>query len=110
MLHVKPGFRSQFRFVTCRPNLLFWTNWNTDDPSILRSHADGDNITKIISTGIKTPNGLTIDKITKHLYWADADLDKIERCDFDGKNRKVKLCELFSCYLLIKIHRLLAEW
>lgn len=43
-------------------------------------------------TDVKTPNGLTVDIISKHLYWAEAAKlqDKIERCDFDGKNRVVR--------------------
>ena len=33
------------------------------------------------------PNGLSIDYVTKHLYWVDAQLDKIEMSDLNGKNR-----------------------
>ena len=78
-----------FFFLRCRPNLIFWTNWNDEGPTILRATTDGQNITKIITTRVTTPNGLAIDAIVEQLYWADAALDKIESCDFDGRNRKV---------------------
>ena len=43
----------------------------------------------IITEKISTPNSLAIDHTTQKLYWADAKLDKIERCEFDGSNRVV---------------------
>lgn len=45
----------------------------------------------IITDKIRTPNGLTMDYKAHKLYWSDARLDKIERCDFDGSNRIVSL-------------------
>lgn len=35
------------------------------------------------------PNALTIDYENHKIYWADARLDKIERVDYDGRNRVV---------------------
>lgn len=35
------------------------------------------------------PNALTLDLSDKKMFWADARLDKIERCDYSGKNRVV---------------------
>jgi integrin beta 2 len=32
------------------------------------------------------PNALTLDLDDKKIYWGDARLDKIERCDYDGRN------------------------
>jgi len=43
----------------------------------------------IITTDIQIPNALTIDHTTHKLYWGDAKLDKIERCEYDGTNRVV---------------------
>ncbi|CAL1537092.1 unnamed protein product [Lymnaea stagnalis] len=70
---------------------IFWTNWSDRRPSIQTSSYDSDGSTdsseSIITEGIRTPNGLTIDHKAQKLYWSDARLDKIERCDFDGSNR-----------------------
>ena len=51
---------------------------------------NGWDVKDVITTEIKTPNALTIDHRAAKLYWADARLDKIERCEFDGSNRVVR--------------------
>lgn len=68
---------------------LFWTNWNDHQPAIQTVQFNGHNAQSIISDDIRTPNGLTIDYAAQKLYWSDARLDKIERCDYDGSNRVV---------------------
>ncbi|XP_068223129.1 low-density lipoprotein receptor-related protein 1 isoform X3 [Palaemon carinicauda] len=67
--------------------LIFWTNWNSEAPSIQRSLVSGMRVESIITTQIRMPNGLAIDHIAQKLYWADARLDKIERCNLDGSDR-----------------------
>ncbi|XP_064646344.1 low-density lipoprotein receptor-related protein 1-like isoform X2 [Lineus longissimus] len=73
---------------TCK-SLLFWTNWNPKKPSIQRAYLGGWDVKAIITTNIRVPNGLVIDHRAQKLYWSDAGLDKIERCNFDGSNRTV---------------------
>ncbi|XP_043929607.1 low-density lipoprotein receptor-related protein 1B, partial [Protopterus annectens] len=70
-------------------NLMFWTNWNEQLPSIMRSSLSGNNIQVIISADIITPNGLTIDHKAEKLYFSDGSLGKIERCEYDGSQRHV---------------------
>ncbi|XP_076069558.1 LDL receptor protein 1 isoform X2 [Oratosquilla oratoria] len=70
---------------------LYWTNWNSNAPSIQRSYVNGFGVKSIITTHIKMPNGIAIDDKAQKIYWGDARLDKIERCDYDGGNRKVIL-------------------
>lgn len=57
----------------------------------------------IITTDIQIPNALTIDHTTHKLYWGDAKLDKIERCEYDGTNRVVCIIIIFSYKLLKRI-------
>lgn len=38
---------------------------------------------------IATPNAVVIDFTARKLYWSDARLDRIERCDMDGRHREV---------------------
>ena len=47
----------------------------------------GCDRTTIISTKLYWPNGLSIDYPNKRLYFADARLDYIEFCDYDGNHR-----------------------
>ncbi|XP_073701189.1 low-density lipoprotein receptor-related protein 1B [Garra rufa] len=70
-------------------NLMFWTNWNEQRPSIMRSTLAGKNMKVIISTDVFTPNGLTIDHKAEKLYFSDGSLGKIERCEYDGSHRHV---------------------
>uniref|UniRef100_A0A3B3R2I7 Low density lipoprotein receptor-related protein 2a n=1 Tax=Paramormyrops kingsleyae TaxID=1676925 RepID=A0A3B3R2I7_9TELE len=68
-------------------HLMFWTDWGRN-PRIERASMDGKNRIVIISDKLYWPNGLTIDYPTKLLYFADAYLDFIDYCDYDGSNRK----------------------
>ncbi|KAJ8403984.1 hypothetical protein AAFF_G00343340 [Aldrovandia affinis] len=72
-------------------NLMFWTNWNEQSPSIMRASLSGGNVVVIIGHNIRTPNGLAIDHRAEKLYFSDATLDKIERCEYDGSHRYVVL-------------------
>ncbi|KAL3288606.1 hypothetical protein HHI36_003043 [Cryptolaemus montrouzieri] len=68
---------------------IFWTNWNSHTPSIERAYLSGFGKTSIITTDIRMPNALTLDHLAQKLYWGDARLDKIERCEYDGTGRVV---------------------
>ncbi len=70
---------------------IYWTNWNDRQASIQRAYTNGWNVETLIKTHIRTPNGLAIDHSPQKLYWSDARLDKIERCNYDGSDRKVSL-------------------
>lgn len=78
---------------------MFWTNWNEQSPSIMRASLNGANVLVIIGSDIKTPNGLAIDHRAEKLYFSDATLDKIERCEYDGSSRYVR--QLFNLMLLV---------
>lgn len=43
----------------------------------------------IITTDIRMPNAIALDDFSQKLFWADARLDKIERCELDGSDRVV---------------------
>ncbi|XP_051883463.1 low-density lipoprotein receptor-related protein 2a [Pristis pectinata] len=68
-------------------HLMFWTDWGRN-PRIEKASMDGTLRTVLISNKIYWPNGLSIDYPTKLLYFADAYLDFIEYCDYDGNNRR----------------------
>ena len=61
---------------------MYWTNWNSNQPSIQRAYLGGWDVQNIIYTDIRVPNGLAIDHRGQKLYWSDARLDKIERYVF----------------------------
>lgn len=51
---------------------FYWTDWGSP-AKIERATLGGSFRKAIISTGLKTPNGLTLDYDERMLYWADAD-------------------------------------
>ncbi|XP_059895450.1 LOW QUALITY PROTEIN: low-density lipoprotein receptor-related protein 2a [Gadus macrocephalus] len=68
-------------------HLMFWTDWGRN-PTIERASMDGKLRLSIVSTKLYWPNGLTIDYPNSLLYFADAYLDFIDYCDYDGNHRK----------------------
>ncbi|KAG8200378.1 hypothetical protein JTE90_028559 [Oedothorax gibbosus] len=68
---------------------IYWTNWNTGNPCIQRAFLSGFDLQSIIETNIRMPNALALDHATQKLYWSDARLDKVERCNLDGTERYV---------------------
>ncbi|XP_048242332.1 low-density lipoprotein receptor-related protein 6-like isoform X1 [Haliotis rufescens] len=68
---------------------MYWTDWG-ENPKIERAGMDGSkwSRTEIIKENIFWPNGLTLDYDDSKIYWADAKLSFIHRCDFDGSNRQ----------------------
>lgn len=71
---------------------LFFSSWHLQ-AFIGKLGMDGTNLTRILTyeNDIAWPNALTIDYFTDRLYWADAHLDYIASCDFDGKHRHTVL-------------------
>ncbi|XP_028846293.1 low-density lipoprotein receptor-related protein 2a isoform X3 [Denticeps clupeoides] len=68
-------------------HLMFWTDWGRN-PRIEKASMDGNLRTTIVSKKLYWPNGLAIDYPNNLLYFADAYLDFIDYCDYDGNNRK----------------------
>ena len=67
---------------------MYWSDWGSD-AKIERASMDGQNRTVIHDTDLMWPNALTLDFQTQILYWADANLDKIESSNTDGSNRRL---------------------
>ena len=42
------------------------------------------------------PNALALDHQAQKLYWSDARLDKVERCNLDGTGRFVSKLNFFK--------------
>jgi hypothetical protein len=50
---------------------MFWTDWGNDS-RIERADMDGKNRRVIIRNNLRWPNGLTIDRPSARIIWADA--------------------------------------
>lgn len=69
---------------------IFLTDWYFP-PYIGRLSLDGRNFTKIITQDIGSPIGLTIDLITKRIFWTDTHLRRVEFSNYNGRQRFVVL-------------------
>ena len=68
--------------------VMYFTDWGTVG-RIEKASMDGTNRTIVHNTSLVWPNALTLDISTQTLYWADANLDKIERSNVNGGGRVV---------------------
>lgn len=50
---------------------MYWTDWG-ENAKLERSGMDGSDRTVLISNNLGWPNGLTVDKASSQLLWADA--------------------------------------
>ena len=50
---------------------VFWTDWGSS-PKIERAELDGSNRKVLVTKDLIWPNGLTVDKATSRILWADA--------------------------------------
>lgn len=58
-----------------------------DGGQVLRAHMDGTRATSIVSEAAYKASGVTVDVISKRVFWCDSLLDYIETVDYDGKHR-----------------------
>ncbi|XP_078282958.1 sortilin-related receptor isoform X2 [Rhinoraja longicauda] len=78
--------------------LMFWTDWGKDAVGIYRSEMDASHATRLISDGIRWPNGITVDG--SWIYWTEAYVDRIERADLNGGQRSVLIQNLPHPYAI----------
>ncbi|KAK9885701.1 hypothetical protein WA026_012466, partial [Henosepilachna vigintioctopunctata] len=79
------------RAIAVGPELgwLFWSDWSDRKPKIERANLDGTQRTIIVSKDLVWPNGVTLDLVSRKIYWCDAKEDKIEFANMDGKDRRI---------------------
>jgi len=65
---------------------MYWTDWG-ENAKLERSGMDGSDRTVLISNNLGWPNGLTVDKASSQLLWADAHTERIEAADLNGASR-----------------------
>lgn len=68
---------------------LFFSDWDSlsGDPKVERAFMDGTNRQDLIKTKLGWPAGITLDIVSKRLYWVDSRFDYIETVTYDGLQR-----------------------
>ena len=67
---------------------MFWTDWG-QTPKIERSTLNGAQRVTIVTSTIRWPNGIDLDRRNRVVYWADSWTNKVESSDYHGNNRKI---------------------
>lgn len=81
-------------FIVLRSSnrMMYWTNWNTERPTIERSHINGSDRQVIIGKDLFMPHGLGLDIAEQRIYWANNMRHgsfQIERSFVDGSERQL---------------------
>lgn len=69
----------------CADGSVYYTD--VVEGSIYHVTANGSNLNRIVS-GLKSPEGLSIDWVSRNMYWTDSELDCIEVSRLNGTSRK----------------------
>ena len=67
---------------------MYWSDWGTV-AKIEKASMDGKRRRVLHNTNLVWPNGITLDYGSQILYWADANLDRVESSSVDGSNRRI---------------------
>lgn len=72
----------------CREKTIYWTDvaGRTISRASLEPGAEPETI---INSGLISPEGLAVDHLRRAMFWTDSGLDKIERAQLDGSERRV---------------------
>ena len=94
-----------YRVITVFRSWMYWSDWGvTRFAQIERSGMDGSHRQVLVDTHLKWPNGITLDYEEKRLYWADAKLNTIASCRFDGSQRRVIISWVCYVYSFAYLH------
>jgi low density lipoprotein-related protein 2 len=76
--------------IVINPKLryLYWID-DSQYSKLERSYLNGAGRTVLIKNDMISPTDLVIDINNGDLYWSDNTKDTIEKCDWNGKNRKI---------------------
>ena len=66
---------------------LFLTRWGSGHPKLERAQLDGLQRKELVTKDIVYPQAVAVDLPTRQVFWVDAYLDHIQRCDYDGNKR-----------------------
>ena len=69
-------------------SLMFWTDWGST-PKIEKSSLNGTQRVTLVTSNLQWPNGITLDRLSRLVFWVDAGTDRVESIDYHGNNRNL---------------------
>ncbi|CAJ0573858.1 unnamed protein product, partial [Mesorhabditis spiculigera] len=71
--------------------LIFFTNWQPQQPAVERVYFSGYKRERIITENLVSPSAIAVDFAADKLYFTEAQTGTIQRADFDGTHRETVL-------------------
>ena len=65
---------------------MFWTDWGAT-PKIEKSTLNGTQRITLVTSNLIWPNGITLDRQNRLVFWVDAGTYRVESMDYHGNNR-----------------------
>ncbi|KAI8790085.1 low-density lipoprotein receptor-related protein 6, partial [Biomphalaria glabrata] len=84
----QPGGKIVGLAVDTDKELLFWSNTDVNVRSIWRARLNGSDVVEIVKD-VEECNGLSIDWVSKHIYWTDAGKKTLEIANYNGSGRRI---------------------
>lgn len=77
-----------FRFF-CVRSYMFFTDkgYANEKVKLERAFMDGSNRLELVKNRLGTPTGITLDIVTKRVYWSDSHFDTVETVTYHGLDR-----------------------
>lgn len=72
---------------------------------IIRALLDGTNATVICQRALSLPYSISVDYVTKRVYWADAQVAKIQYSDYSGNNPYTLVTSGLAMPISILVHK-----
>lgn len=68
---------------------MFFTDMgiSNQQTKLERAFMDGSNRVELVKRGLGTPTGITLDIVTKRVYWSDSHFDTVETVTYRGLDR-----------------------
>lgn len=67
---------------------MFWTDWGLT-PKIERATLYGTQRVTIVTSNLRWPNGIDLDRRNRLVFWVDAGTGRVESVDYHGNSRKL---------------------
>lgn len=70
---------------------MFFTDMGVSKQQVKleRAFMDGSNRVELVRGRLGTPTGITLDIVTKRVYWSDSHFDTVETVTYNGLDRLV---------------------
>jgi len=66
---------------------MYWSDWG-EPAKIERAGMNGMHRQTLVDTDIQWPNGITIDYVSRRIYWVDAKLHRVGSVGLNGENKQ----------------------